>query len=63
MSDAIFLAPPVPWRGTLTEYAGRLHRLYDMKKEVFVYDYVDFDVQKLAMMYEICISASAGGHL
>jgi len=32
--DTLFLAMPVSWRGTLSQYAGRLHRLYDMKKEV-----------------------------
>jgi superfamily II DNA or RNA helicase len=31
---------------------GRLHRLHYMKKEVLVYDYVDFDVPVLARMFE-----------
>lgn len=25
--DTLFLAMPVPWRGNLAQYAGRLHRL------------------------------------
>lgn len=49
--DTIFLALPISWRGTLTQYAGRLHRLNDAKKEVVIYDYVDFEVPMLAKMY------------
>jgi superfamily II DNA or RNA helicase len=36
----------------LTQYAGRLHRLHYMKKEVLVYDYVDFEVPVLTRMFE-----------
>jgi len=50
--DTLFLALPVSWRGTLTQYAGRLHRMHDMKKEVVIYDYADRDVPMLARMYE-----------
>lgn len=50
--DTLFLALPVSWRGTLAQYAGRLHRLHDMKKEVIIYDYADLDVPMLARMYE-----------
>ena len=32
--DTLFLSMPVSWRGIIVQYAGRLHRLYDMKKEV-----------------------------
>jgi len=39
--DTLFLALPISWRGTLTQYAGRLHRLNAAKKEVIIYDYVD----------------------
>jgi len=39
--DTLFLAMPVEWRGTLTQYVGRLHRLHPAKREVLVYDYVD----------------------
>jgi superfamily II DNA or RNA helicase len=49
--DTLFLALPVSWRGVLTQYAGRLHRLNAVKKEVIIYDYVDFHVPVLARMY------------
>ena len=50
--DTLFLALPISWRGTLVQYAGRLHRLHDRKKEVIVYDYSDLAVPMLARMYE-----------
>jgi len=49
--DSLFLALPISWRGTLTQYAGRLHRLSEGKKEVVIYDYVDFEVPVLSRMY------------
>lgn len=49
--DTLFLALPISWRGTLTQYAGRLHRLNATKKVVIIYDYVDFQVPVLAKMY------------
>ncbi len=49
--DTLFLALPISWRGTLTQYAGRLHRLNAAKKEVIIYDYVDFEVPMLAKMH------------
>ena len=49
--DTLFLALPISWRGTLTQYAGRLHRLNAAKKEVIIYDYVDFNVPVLARMH------------
>ncbi|MEW6490581.1 MAG: DEAD/DEAH box helicase family protein [Thermodesulfobacteriota bacterium] len=50
--DTLFLALPVSWRGTVAQYAGRLHRLHDRKREVRVYDYSDLDVPMLARMFE-----------
>ncbi len=50
--DTLFLTLPISWRGTLIQYAGRLHRLHYLKKEVLVYDYVDFNVPVLARMFE-----------
>ncbi len=49
--DTLFLALPISWRGTLTQYAGRLHRLNASKKDVIIYDYVDLEVPVLARMY------------
>jgi superfamily II DNA or RNA helicase len=49
--DTLFLALPISWRGTLTQYAGRLHRLNAAKKDVIIYDYVDFEVPVLAKMH------------
>ena len=48
--DTLFLTLPIAWRGTLAQYAGRLHRLHDPKREVVIYDYVDSDVPVLARM-------------
>jgi superfamily II DNA or RNA helicase len=48
--DTLFLTMPISWRGTLAQYAGRLHRLHDAKREVVIYDYVDEHVPVLARM-------------
>jgi len=50
--DTLFLALPVSWRGTITQYAGRLHRLHDGKREVRVYDYADLNAPMLARMFD-----------
>jgi superfamily II DNA or RNA helicase len=50
--DTLFLALPVSWKGTLIQYAGRLHRLHPDKAEVHIYDYVDHNVAMLARMFE-----------
>jgi len=49
--DTLFLVAPVSWKGTLQQYAGRLHRLYHNKRNVLIYDYVDEDVPQLSRMY------------
>jgi len=49
--DTLFLTLPISWRGTLIQYAGRLHRLNEEKKRVIIYDYVDFEVPVVARMY------------
>jgi superfamily II DNA or RNA helicase len=41
---------PISWRGTLAQYAGRLHRLHAAKREVVIYDYVDADEPMLVRM-------------
>jgi hypothetical protein len=50
--DTLFVTLPVSWRGTIAQYAGRLHRLYDGKREVRVYDYADLNVPMLARMFD-----------
>jgi superfamily II DNA or RNA helicase/very-short-patch-repair endonuclease len=50
--DTLFLTLPVSWRGTIAQYVGRLHRLYDGKREVRVYDYADLDVPMLSRMFD-----------
>ena len=58
--DTLFLAMPISWKGTLQQYAGRLHRLYEGKKEVQVYDYVDVHVATLEGMYQKRLKGYAG---
>ena len=50
--DTLFLAMPISWRGTLQQYAGRLHRLSSGKKDVRIYDYVDIHIRMLERMYQ-----------
>jgi superfamily II DNA or RNA helicase len=50
--DTLFLTMPISWRGTLAQYAGRLHRLYDRKKEVMIYDYADTKIPMTARMFD-----------
>jgi superfamily II DNA or RNA helicase len=50
--DTLFLALPVSWRGTIAQYAGRLHRLHEGKREVRIYDYPDLDVPMLSRMFD-----------
>jgi HKD family nuclease len=49
--DTLFLASPIAWKGTLAQYAGRLHREYQGKQDVMIYDYVDIHVPVLERMY------------
>ncbi len=50
--DTLFLSLPVSWKGTLAQYAGRLHRLHQAKQKVIIYDYTDLNVPVLAKMFE-----------
>jgi len=50
--DTMFLAMPISWKGTLLQYAGRLHRLHPKKTEVRIFDYVDAEVPALFRMFE-----------
>jgi hypothetical protein len=50
--DTLFLTLPISWHGTIAQYVGRLHRLYEGKREVCVYDYADLNVPMLARMFD-----------
>lgn len=50
--DTLFLAMPVSWKGTVSQYAGRLHRLHHNKTDVVIYDYADLDVPMLSRMFK-----------
>ena len=50
--DTLFLTMPVSWRGTIAQYVGRLHRQFDGKREVRVYDYADLNVPALSRMFD-----------
>jgi hypothetical protein len=42
---------PISWKGRLSQYAGRLHRIFEGKKEIKIFDYVDLFVPMLERMY------------
>jgi len=50
--DTLFLAMPFSWKGTLVQYAGRLHRPHPKKIEVRIVDYVDREVPMFRRMFE-----------
>ncbi|MBQ3288933.1 MAG: DEAD/DEAH box helicase family protein [Kiritimatiellae bacterium] len=49
--DTLFLTLPISWRGRIVQYAGRLHRQCDRKREVRIYDYLDQRVALCAKMF------------
>ncbi|NOU99396.1 TOTE conflict system archaeo-eukaryotic primase domain-containing protein [Paenibacillus planticolens] len=49
--DTLFLVHPISWKGSLQQYAGRLHRSHANKQDVQIYDYVDIQVPLLMGMY------------
>lgn len=50
--DTLVLAMPISWKGTLQQYAGRLHREHTAKGDVCIYDYVEQNQPQLARMWE-----------
>jgi superfamily II DNA or RNA helicase len=50
--DTLVLAMPVSWRGTLQQYAGRLHREHATKTDVRIIDLVDTSHPALLRMWE-----------
>ena len=49
--DTLVLAMPVSWRGTLQQYAGRLHREHASKTDVRIIDFVDTGHPALLRMW------------
>jgi superfamily II DNA or RNA helicase len=49
--DTLFMTFPVSWKGTIAQYAGRLHRDHVGKTEVVINDYADLQVPVLARMH------------
>ncbi|KJK21271.1 DEAD/DEAH box helicase [Burkholderiaceae bacterium 16] len=50
--DTLVLAMPVSWKGTLQQYAGRLHREHATKTDVRIIDFVDSGHPALLRMWE-----------
>jgi superfamily II DNA or RNA helicase len=50
--DTLVLAMPVSWKGTLQQYAGRLHREHATKTNVRIIDFVDTAHPTLLRMWE-----------
>jgi superfamily II DNA or RNA helicase len=50
--DTLVLAMPVSWKGTLQQYAGRLHREHGSKTDVRIVDIVDTGHPALLRMWE-----------
>ena len=49
--DTLFLALPIAWKGTLAQYAGRIHRQSEGKERVTIFDYVDSSLPMLERMF------------
>lgn len=50
--DTLVLAMPISWKGTLQQYAGRLHREHSTKTDVRVIDFIDTGHPTLLRMWE-----------
>ncbi|MGB4440250.1 MAG: DNA primase, partial [Sedimentibacter sp.] len=49
--DTMMLTTPIEWQGNVEQYAGRLHRDFEGKQDVIIYDYVDSHIRVLERMY------------
>jgi superfamily II DNA or RNA helicase len=49
--DTLLLAMPIAWKGSLAQYAGRIHRESDGKERVTIHDYVDCSLPMLQRMF------------
>ena len=50
--DTLVLAMPISWKGTLQQYAGRLHREHATKTDVRIIDFVDTGHPALLRMWD-----------
>ena len=50
--DTLVLAMPISWKGTLQQYAGRLHREHVTKTDVRILDFVDTGHPALLRMWD-----------
>jgi superfamily II DNA or RNA helicase len=50
--DTLVLAMPISWKGTLAQYASRLHREHASKSSVRIVDFVDEGYSALIRMWE-----------
>ncbi|MDO8768686.1 MAG: DEAD/DEAH box helicase family protein [Burkholderiaceae bacterium] len=50
--NTLVLAMPISWKGTLQQYAGRLHREHTTKTDVRIIDFVDTGHPALLRMWE-----------
>ncbi len=55
--DTLMLTMPVAWEGNIEQFAGRLHRDYESKNNVIIYDYIDSHIKVLEKMYHKRIRA------
>lgn len=49
--DTLFLASPIAGKSVVNQYTGRLHREFESKQDVQVYDYIDIRVPVCESMY------------
>ena len=49
--DTMLMAMPISFEGNVEQYAGRLNRDYEGKKDVIIFDYIDQHVPVLERMY------------
>lgn len=49
--DTLIMADPVAWKGVVEQYAGRLNRDFEGKKNVMIYDYIDANIPVFDNMY------------
>ena len=55
--DTLMLAAPIKFEGRLVQYVGRLNRVYEGKRDVIVYDYVDTHIGFFDRQYKSRLTA------